>query len=82
MTNLSALAHADAPLFLFHLLEWGDTPFELDVDALNHAVGRRREPRHVGPARDQAHREGPDAIDRVQARARIRACGGSIQAAA
>jgi D-alanine-D-alanine ligase-like ATP-grasp enzyme len=35
MTNLSALAHADAPLFLFHLLEWGDTPFELDVDGLN-----------------------------------------------
>lgn len=35
MTNLSALAHADAPLFLFHLLEWGDTEFELEVDDLN-----------------------------------------------
>ncbi len=35
MTNLAAFAHSDAPLFLFHLLEWGDMDFELDVDALN-----------------------------------------------
>ena len=35
LTNLSAMAHADAPLFLFHLLEFTDIPFELDVDALN-----------------------------------------------
>ena len=35
MTNLAAFAHADAPLFLFHLLEWSDVDFELDVEALN-----------------------------------------------
>ena len=35
MTNLAAFAHADAPLFLFHLLEYSDVDFELDVDALN-----------------------------------------------
>lgn len=35
MTNLAAFAHADAPLFLFHLLEYGDIDFELDVNALN-----------------------------------------------
>lgn len=35
MTNHAAFAHADAPLFLFHLLEFSDVPFELDVDALN-----------------------------------------------
>tara|TARA_R110002096_G_scaffold1645_17_gene8656 strand:- start:92 stop:1021 length:930 start_codon:yes stop_codon:yes gene_type:complete len=35
MTNLAAFAHADAPLFLFHLLEYGDVDFELDVAALN-----------------------------------------------
>jgi biotin carboxylase len=35
MTNLAAFAHADAPLFLFHLLEWSDLEFELDVDELN-----------------------------------------------
>lgn len=35
MTNLAAFAHADAPLFLFHLLEWADVDFELDVAELN-----------------------------------------------
>jgi D-alanine-D-alanine ligase-like ATP-grasp enzyme len=35
MTNLAAFAHSDAPLFLFHLLEWFDIDFELDVDDLN-----------------------------------------------
>lgn len=35
MTNLAAFAHADAPLFLFHLLEFSGVDFELDVDALN-----------------------------------------------
>ena len=35
MTNLAAFAHADAPLFLFHLLEWSGLDFELDVDDLN-----------------------------------------------
>lgn len=36
MTNLAAFAHADAPLFLFHLLEYSDVDFDMDVDALNH----------------------------------------------
>ncbi|HUG05827.1 MAG TPA: biotin carboxylase [Candidatus Limnocylindria bacterium] len=35
MTNLAAFAHADAPLFLFHLLDWCDVDFELDVEELN-----------------------------------------------
>lgn len=35
MTNHAAFAHADAPLFLFHLLEFSKKPFELDVDELN-----------------------------------------------
>jgi hypothetical protein len=35
MTNLAAFAHADAPLFLFHMLEFSGVPFELDVEALN-----------------------------------------------
>lgn len=35
MTNHAAFAHADAPLFLFHLLEMSDLPFELDIDELN-----------------------------------------------
>lgn len=36
MTNLAAFAHADAPLFLFHLMEFGDTDFEFDVNEINH----------------------------------------------
>ncbi len=35
MTNHAAFAHADAPLFLFHLLEFSGKPFELDVEDLN-----------------------------------------------
>ncbi|ARE39250.1 putative carboxylase [Rhodovulum sp. P5] len=35
MTNHAAFAHADAPLFLFHLLEFSKKPFELDVEELN-----------------------------------------------
>jgi len=35
MTNHAAFAHADAPLFLFHLLEFSGKPFELDVAELN-----------------------------------------------
>jgi len=35
MTNLAAFCHADAPLFLFHLLEWMGVDYELDTEALN-----------------------------------------------
>ena len=35
MTNHAAFAHADAPLFLFHLLEMSDVEFEFDVEELN-----------------------------------------------
>jgi hypothetical protein len=35
MTNHAAFAHADAPLFLFHLLEFSGIEFRLEVDRLN-----------------------------------------------
>lgn len=35
MTNHAAFAHADAPLFLFHLLEFSGKAFELDIEELN-----------------------------------------------
>lgn len=35
MTNHAAFAHADAPLFLFHLLEFSGASFDLDVEAIN-----------------------------------------------
>ena len=35
MTNVTAGAYADIPLFLFHLLEYLDVEYELDVDEIN-----------------------------------------------
>jgi len=35
MTNHAAFAHADAPLFLFHLLEFSGKSFDFDVEELN-----------------------------------------------
>jgi len=35
ITNHAVFALADAPLFLFHVLEWMDQPYELDVAELN-----------------------------------------------
>ncbi len=35
LTNHAAFAHADAPLFLFHLLEFSGVDFDLDVEELN-----------------------------------------------
>jgi biotin carboxylase len=35
MTNLTTEAYADMPLFLFHLLEYMDVEYELDVDEIN-----------------------------------------------
>jgi len=46
MTNLAAFAHADAPLFLFHLLEYSDVKFDLDVAELN---ARWADPANIDP---------------------------------
>jgi biotin carboxylase len=35
MTNHACFAHADAPLAIFHILEFSGVDFDLDVDALN-----------------------------------------------
>jgi biotin carboxylase len=35
MTNLTTEAYADLPLFLFHLLEYMDVEYELDIDEIN-----------------------------------------------
>jgi biotin carboxylase len=37
MTNVTAVAYGDMPLFLFHLLEFMDVDYEIDVDELNEA---------------------------------------------
>ena len=35
ITNHAVFALADAPLFLFHLLEWMDQPYEISVNSIN-----------------------------------------------
>ncbi len=40
MTNVTAVAYGDMPLFLFHLLEFMDVDYEIDVDALNEQWSR------------------------------------------
>ncbi|MGZ5296923.1 MAG: biotin carboxylase [Actinomycetota bacterium] len=35
ITNVTAVAYGDMPLFLFHLLEFMDVEYEIDVDELN-----------------------------------------------
>ena len=35
MTNLTTEAYADLPLFLFHLLDYMDVDYELDIDEIN-----------------------------------------------
>ena len=40
MTNVTAVAYGDMPLFLFHLLEFADVDYEIDVQALNDGWSR------------------------------------------
>lgn len=40
ITNHAVFALSDAPLFLFHLLEWMDYPYKLNVNALNRRWAR------------------------------------------
>jgi hypothetical protein len=35
ITNVTAVAYGDMPLFLFHLLEFSDVDYDIDVDELN-----------------------------------------------
>ena len=35
ITNHAVFALADAPLFLFHILEWMDVPYKLSINAIN-----------------------------------------------
>jgi|TARA_R110000737_G_scaffold104095_1_gene137237 biotin carboxylase len=41
ITNHAVFALADAPLFVFHILEWMDIDYKLDVEALNNRWSRQ-----------------------------------------
>ncbi|MEX2529990.1 MAG: biotin carboxylase [Gemmatimonadota bacterium] len=63
MTNLAAFAHADAPLFLFHLLEWSDVDWELDVDELN---ARWADPQNVDSWSQLVIKHTADTVEHVE----------------
>jgi biotin carboxylase len=62
MTNLAAFAHADAPLFLFHLLEWSAVDFELDVESLNE---RWADPANIDPWGQLVLKHTADTVERI-----------------
>lgn len=62
MTNLAAFAHADAPLFLFHLLEWMGVKYELDVDELN---DRWADPDNIDSWSQLVIKHTKDTVDRI-----------------
>ena len=62
MTNLASFAHADAPLFLFHLLEFMDVDFELDVDDINR---RWSDPEFIEPWSQMVIKHTADTIETI-----------------
>lgn len=64
MTNHAAFAHADAPLFLFHLLEFSGQDFDIDVQALNE---RWADPEFIDNWSQLVIKHVPDSVDLVTA---------------
>ncbi|MEZ6243263.1 MAG: biotin carboxylase [Phycisphaerales bacterium] len=64
MTNLACFAHADAPLFLFHLLEWMGVDYKLNVDKLN---ARWSDPANIDSWSQLIIKHPEDSVDRITA---------------
>ena len=64
MTNVTAGAYADVPLFLFHLLEYMDVDYDLDVEELNE---RWRELAAVDVWAQLIMKEPNDSVERILA---------------
>jgi hypothetical protein len=62
MTNHAAFAHADAPLFLFHLLEFSGVPFDIDIEGLN---GRWADPRNIDSWCQMVIKHTHDTVDMI-----------------
>lgn len=62
MTNVTAGAYADVPLFLFHLLEWMDVDYTIDVDEINE---RWRQLAAVDVWAQLIMKEPVDAVERI-----------------
>ncbi|MGA0067881.1 MAG: hypothetical protein ACO3PB_00260, partial [Miltoncostaeaceae bacterium] len=59
-----AFAHADAPLFLFHLLEFSGAEFDLDIDELN---ARWADPENIDSWSQLVIKHTDDSVDLVSA---------------
>ena len=57
MTNVTAGAYADMPLFLFHLLEYLDVDYEVDIGEINERWSREASRRRVEPDHHQGDRD-------------------------
>jgi hypothetical protein len=64
MTNVTAGAYADIPLFLFHLLEFMDVDYTIDVDEIN---DRWRELAAVDVWAQLIMKEPNDSVERILA---------------
>ena len=64
MTNVTAGAYADVPLFLFHLLEFMDVDYTVDVDEINE---RWRELAAVDVWAQLIMKEPTDSVERILA---------------
>ncbi len=64
MTNVTAGAYADIPLFLFHLLEFMDIDYEVDIDEINE---RWRDLAAVDVWAQLVMKEPGDAVERILA---------------
>ena len=62
ITNHAAFAHADVPLFLFHLLEFSDADFDLDVATLN---DRWSDPHYIDSWSAMVLKSTSPAVERV-----------------
>jgi biotin carboxylase len=62
MTNLASFAQADAPLFLFHLLEWSQVEYDLNVEAINE---RWADPENIDSWSQLVIKHTPDSVEYV-----------------
>ena len=69
VTNHAAFAHADVPLFLFHLLEFSGGEFDLDVATLN---DRWADPRYIDSWSAMVIKSTAPAVEPVVHRAAVR----------
>ena len=62
MTNVTAVAYGDMPLFLFHLLEYMDVDYEIDVSELN---DRWSQPQAIDAWSQFILKQTDDAVERI-----------------